>query len=76
MQFTVANLLIAITIIAASKMDYLKSKDLGFDDNNVRSMHFTHYTSEPIDVIKNELSKPNFVESIKRYQGPLQTGTS
>lgn len=76
MQFTVANLLIAITIIAASQMNYIKSKDLGFDDNNVLLMHFTDNTSEPIDVIKTELANLNFVESITRCQGPPQTGVS
>lgn len=73
-QFTIANLLLGLTIIAAFQMRYIKSKDLGFDTENILLLHFSDKSVTDISVIQEDLKALHFVQNATRCMGPPQTG--
>ncbi len=75
-QFIIANLLIITTIVVSSQMNYIKSKDLGFDPINVAIVEFPEEMSGDLQLIKTEIEKLNFVESATRCQAPPQYTSS
>ncbi len=75
-QFTVANLLIAITIIASAQMYFIERKDLGFDSKNIVMMSFSDKATAGFDVIKHDFESFNFVKNATWCMGPPQTGWS
>lgn len=75
-QFTVANLLVAITIIASAQMAFIKNKDLGFDADNIILMNFSDKPSAGLETIKHDFESFNFVEKATWCMGPPQTGWS
>jgi putative ABC transport system permease protein len=75
-QFTVANLLVAVTIIASAQMTFIKKKDLGFDASNIIILNFSDKTSASQETIKHDFASLNFVERATWCMGPPQTGWS
>lgn len=71
-QFTASIVLIIATITIYKQLDYLKSKPLGFDKENiitlpVQSQDFIqHYPS-----LKNQLSNQSFIESVTAVNKPV-----
>lgn len=75
-QFAVANMLIIVTIIATSQMNYIHSKDLGFNQSNVLLLHFSDQATKDLSYIKTDLASLDFVENATWCMGPPQTGYS
>ena len=63
-QFAVANLLIVATIVVASQMRMIHSKDLGFDPSNIVTVHFPDAAMDKRDVILSEFTKENYVAAV------------
>ncbi len=75
-QFIIANFLIICTIISVSQMDYIQSKNLGFDSDNVTIISFDDQSPEKMRSILNEYESLSFVEKASNSFAPPQTGSS
>ena len=71
-QFSIANLLLITTIIVADQMNYIKSKDLGFDPENVFTIQIPEEMSDKIPLLINEYKNLSFVDEATRCFGPPQ----
>ena len=75
-QFVIANFLIICTIVSISQMDYIQSKNLGFNSENVTIIEFSDQSPEKMQTILNEYQKLNFVEKASNSFAPPQTGST
>lgn len=62
LQFIIAQLLIIGTLVASSQLNYMKSKNLGFEKEAIINIKIPDY--EQCEVLKNELRKNAGIESI------------
>ncbi len=74
-QFVIANLLIVSTIIVSAQMDYIRSKDLGFNTENVMTIGFPQSMNGKMDVALQEFENTNYVESVSRSRSYPHGGT-
>lgn len=74
-QFVIANLLIVSTIIVSAQMDYVRSKDLGFNTENVMTIGFPQSMNDKMDVALQEFENTSYVESISRSRSYPHGGT-
>lgn len=71
-QFAFTNLMLITTIIIASQMNYIKSKDLGFADNNVVIIDLPNDTSASRKALMNRFLEENYVlEAVRSFTAPL-----
>ncbi len=56
-QFAISVILLVCTIIMSSQMNFIKSKDVGYDKSYVFSVPLTQEVVDHIDALKTELSK-------------------
>jgi putative ABC transport system permease protein len=56
-QFAISVILLVCTIIMSSQMDFIKSKDLGYDKSYVFSVPLTQEVVDHMDAVKTELQK-------------------
>ncbi len=76
-QFAVSIILIAGSITVYEQMQYIRSKNLGLDRENVLFSTLEGPLAENFDVFKNTLLRDNSIENVTRSsQNPLQVGTS
>ncbi|MEM6641669.1 MAG: ABC transporter permease [Bacteroidota bacterium] len=71
LQFSFSIILIISTIIIFRQIELVKDRDLGYDQENLLSMDYTHDISENYDVIKQELLASGVVESMTRSNSKI-----
>lgn len=74
LQFAVANFLLIISIIVAAQMNFVASKDLGFDKKNVLTIGFPGHLTDQMAVIREQYESLSFVEGATWCFGPPQVG--
>ncbi len=74
-QFTIANLLIIVTLIVSSQMNLIKTMDLGFDQEHVYKIQLPDRLIDRADAIKTEYKSLSYVEHVSRCMAP-PTGSS
>lgn len=70
-QFTISIGLIISTVIVFQQINHAKGRSLGYDTNNLISVASTIDLSTNYSVLKNELLKTGYIESVARSSGPL-----
>ncbi|RPE08741.1 FtsX-like permease family protein [Chitinophaga lutea] len=71
-QFTVAIVLIAVSIVCWRQMRYLQEKDLGFQKDQVVTFHLhDRAVRNQIAAIKAELKKSPYIESVAATSNPI-----
>ena len=63
-QFTASVVLISCTVIVYQQMQYILTKEVGFDKEQVLTIQGTHALEEKIDVFKEELRRLNGIEQV------------
>jgi ABC-type antimicrobial peptide transport system permease subunit len=70
-QFTVSLVLIIGSLIIGNQIDYLLSKDMGFQRDAIVYFYAPwDYPNEKKQVLKNELSRVSAIEKLSLHQGP------
>jgi putative ABC transport system permease protein len=73
-QFVISIICIAFTLVVSNQVDFIETKDLGFDRTNVISLVMPdEYPAEKVEVLKNELKSLTKVEDVS-YSYYLVTG--
>lgn len=73
-QFVISIICISMTLIVSGQIDFIKTKDTGFDKTNVIALAMPdEYPAEKVDVLKNELKALARVEDVS-YSYYLVTG--
>jgi len=73
-QFVISIICITVTLVVASQIDFIETKDLGFDRTQVISLVMPEeYPAEKVEVLKNELRNLANVEDVS-YSYYLVTG--
>ncbi len=72
-QFLVANLLIITTVIVAAQMKFVKSKDLGFDQENVLIINFPNKLTDKMPLIREAYASMSFVQDATWSMGAPQS---
>jgi putative ABC transport system permease protein len=73
-QFVISIICIAVTLVVSNQVDFIETKDLGFDRTNVISLVMPEeYPAEKVEVLKNELKNLARVEDVS-YSYYLVTG--
>ncbi len=75
-QFGVAIILIVGTVVIFQQIDTVRSRQLGYDQNNLITMDYTDELREKYDVFKNELLRSGAVESMTRSNSAVTQVTS
>lgn len=71
-QFAFTNLMLISTIIIAVQMDYVQSKDLGFQTENVVMVDFPGKLAEKLEAISGVYRSKSYVADItKGYSAPM-----
>jgi putative ABC transport system permease protein len=70
-QFIISILLISATIIVYTQIQYVKNRDIGYDPNNLIMVPSSPDTDKSFAVIKQELLKTGFVNSVTRTSSPI-----
>ena len=76
-QFALSILLVAGTLVVYQQVDYIQTKQLGLDRENVIRVEMTSAMQEQFDALQNELSGRPGIQSITRAnQSPLEVTRS
>lgn len=70
-QFVISILLISATIIVYYQIDHVKSRDMGYNPNNLITIPSSPDTDKHFAVIKQELSKTGLVAATTRTSSPI-----
>ncbi|MEQ8241475.1 MAG: ABC transporter permease [Cyclobacteriaceae bacterium] len=71
-QLAFTNAILICTVIIAAQMDYIKSSDLGFNDQNVINIEFPNGSSEKLNAIANEYEAKSYVSKVAQaFSAPL-----
>lgn len=70
-QFTISILLISATVIIYQQMQYIKSRDIGYNPSNLIMIPSTRDVSKNFAAIKQELLKTGLVEAVTRTFSPI-----
>lgn len=62
-QFTISTLMIVSAITIRSQLEFIESRNTGFNKNNVVVVPLVSDARQKVDVLKNEISKLQIVES-------------
>jgi putative ABC transport system permease protein len=71
-QFVIANLLIITTFIVAAQMKYIKTKDLGFDGDQVMTLILPNKSKDQLNVMEARLAELSFVQKTTVQFSPPQ----
>ncbi|HEX8677355.1 MAG TPA: ABC transporter permease [Segetibacter sp.] len=63
-QFTISVILLVCTIIMSNQMDFIKSKDLGYNKSYVFSVPLTQEVVDHIDAVKTELKNQRSILNV------------
>lgn len=69
-QFCIAQLLIVGTVIVASQMEYFRSKDLGYNKENIITLNIPENNPEKMDAFRQKLVQYPQVEQVGFSSGP------
>lgn len=70
-QFVISILLISGTIIIYQQIQYVKDRDLGYNDDNLIMLDSSPDIQKNYTVIKNELLKTGLISSVSRTFSPI-----
>jgi ABC-type antimicrobial peptide transport system permease subunit len=70
-QFIISILLISATIIIYQQIQYVKNREIGYNPNNLIMIPSTPETDKSFDVIREELLKSGFINSVTRTSAPI-----
>ena len=70
-QFAISITLIICTILVSKQVNYLKTKDLGFNDKNIINFNQSNQIGQNYNVFKQKLLQNPNVKSISRSNGTL-----
>lgn len=70
-QFIVSILLISATVIVYQQISMIRSRDLGYNQDNLITITGSEDTQKNFDVIKQELLNTGMVESLTRTMSPI-----
>lgn len=69
-QFTIAQLLIAGTVIVASQMNFFNTKDLGYNKDNVLTLNIPDSNPEKMEAFRERLLRYPQIEKVSFSSGP------
>jgi len=70
-QFIVSILLISATIIVYQQLQFIKSRDMGYNPNNLLMINGTDDTRKNFSVIKQELLSSTLVQAVTNSSSPV-----
>lgn len=70
-QFVISILLISATIIVYQQILHIKSRDIGYDPNNLVMIDASPDVNKNFTVIKNELIKTGMISAVTRTMSPI-----
>ncbi|MDN5211251.1 ABC transporter permease [Fulvivirgaceae bacterium BMA12] len=71
MQFVISILLISATIIVYQQIHLIKSRDIGYDTNNLITIPGSRDTQKHYEVIKQELLQTGMINAVTRTGAPI-----
>ena len=71
LQFGFSIILIVGTIVVYYQIQHVKSRDLGYDQENLISVQYNDELRENYDIIKQELLRTGVVEAVTRSNSPI-----
>lgn len=75
-QFVFTNLMLISMLIIASQMDFIKSKDLGFETDNIAIIELPSAKLEKYETLKNTFLNKSYVEEATLEYGPPQSSSN
>jgi putative ABC transport system permease protein len=70
-QFAISILLISATIIIYQQISFIKGRDMGYNPDNLLMVNTTGDIDKNYNVIRQELMKTGFVNSVARTSSPI-----
>jgi len=70
-QFVISILLISATIIIYQQIQYVKSRDMGYNSDNLIMIPTTASTQKNFTIIKEELLKTGMISAVTRTSSPI-----
>jgi len=70
-QFIAAIILISATIIIFKQLQYVKNRDLGYDQNNLIMVNSSKDTDKSFDALKHDLLQTGLIESVNRTSAQI-----
>lgn len=74
-QFTATMVLIGITFLISKQTDFLKSRDLGFEKDQIVVLNLNNDISNNLDAFRNELESFSGIESVAICRAAIGNGT-
>ncbi|MEP2667610.1 MAG: ABC transporter permease [Cyclobacteriaceae bacterium] len=71
LQFGFSIILIVGTIVVYYQIQHVKSRDLGYDQENLISVQYNDELRENYDIVKQELLRTGVVEAVTRSNSPI-----
>jgi putative ABC transport system permease protein len=70
-QFIASIILISATVVIYKQLQYVKDRDLGYDQDNLVMVNSTPATDKSFDALKNDLLQTGLVSSVNRTSSPI-----
>jgi putative ABC transport system permease protein len=70
-QFIASIILISATVVIYKQLQYVKDRDLGYDQDNLVMVNSTPETDKSFDALKNDLLQTGLVASVNRTSSPI-----
>ena len=70
-QFIASIILISATLVIYQQLQYVKNRDLGYNQNNLLMVNSSRDADKSFDPLKNDLLQSGFVASVSRSSGPI-----
>jgi putative ABC transport system permease protein len=71
LQFSISVLLISSTILVYQQIQHVKSRDLGYNPNNLISIPSSEEANKNSEIIRNELIRTGLVSAVTRTSSPV-----
>ena len=71
LQFGISVLLISSTILVNQQIQHVKTRDLGYNPDNLITIPSSPDANKNAEVIRNELFNTNLIESVSRTSSPI-----
>jgi putative ABC transport system permease protein len=70
-QFIVSIILISATLIIYKQLQYVKDRDLGYDQDRLLMVNSSPQVDRSYEALKNDLMQTGMVEAVNRTSGPV-----
>jgi putative ABC transport system permease protein len=70
-QFIASIILISATVVIYKQLQYVKDRDLGYDQDNLVMVNSTPATDKNFEALKNDLFQTGLVSSVNRTSSPI-----